>query len=123
MAQPKVDPTQIDVANIDIADLSGTVTVGQVASIDVSDLSGTVTVGQVASIDVSDLSGTITLSQLGSLGVDLGEYLLANLPDPTTYPNCWALVTDAGGSPVVRTVVRSDGTDWRVIATEGAIVS
>ena len=54
------------------------------------------------------------------LGIDLGEYTVANLPAASTYPNCWALATNASGG---RTAVRSDGTNWKVIAVEGATVS
>ena len=59
------------------------------------------------------------------LGIDLGEYTVAGLPAASTYPNCWALVTDAsGGSPFIgRVAVRSDGTNWKFIAAEGATVS
>jgi hypothetical protein len=56
------------------------------------------------------------------LGIDLGEYTVATLPSASTYPNCWAVATD-GGSPDQRQIVRSDGTNWRVIAIEGEIVS
>ena len=54
------------------------------------------------------------------LGIDLGEYTIANLPAAASYPNCWALATDASGG---RTAVRSDGSNWKVIAVEGATVS
>ena len=54
------------------------------------------------------------------LGVDLGEFTVANLPSASTYPNCWALATDASGG---RTVVRSDGTNWKVVVVEGATVT
>lgn len=52
--------------------------------------------------------------------IDLGEYTVSNLPSAATYPNFWALATDASGG---RTVVRSDGTNWKVVAVEGATVS
>jgi len=55
-------------------------------------------------------------------GVDLGEYTVATLPLATTYPNYWALATDASGGST-RTIVRSDGTNWKVVATEGATVA
>lgn len=54
------------------------------------------------------------------LGIDLGEYTIANLPSASTYKSCWALATDASGG---RTVVRSDGTNWKVVAVEGATVA
>jgi len=54
---------------------------------------------------------------------DLGEYTVSGLPSASSYPNHWALVTDASGSPGGRVIVRSDGSDWRIIAFEGAIVS
>lgn len=54
------------------------------------------------------------------LGTDLGEFTLAGLPAAGSYPNCWALVTDASGG---RTIVRSDGTNWKVVVVEGATVA
>ena len=51
---------------------------------------------------------------------DLGEVLLADLPAAEGYPDSYALVTDAAGG---RTIVRSDGTDWKIVAVEGATVS
>ena len=51
---------------------------------------------------------------------DLGEYTVAGLPDPTLHPNSYALATDASGG---RTIVRSDGFDWKVVALEGATVT
>jgi len=54
------------------------------------------------------------------LGIDLGEYVIASLPAAGTYPNCWALATDASGG---RSVVRSNGALWKVIAVEGATVA
>ena len=51
---------------------------------------------------------------------NLGEYTLAGLPDATLNANAFALVTDASSG---RTIVRSDGTNWRIVAVEGAIVS
>lgn len=51
---------------------------------------------------------------------DLGEYTVAGLPAAASYANAYALATDASGG---RTVVRSDGTNWKVIAVEGATVA
>lgn len=51
---------------------------------------------------------------------DLGEYAVAGLPTASTYPSCYALATDASGG---RTIVRSDGTNWKVVAVEGATVT
>jgi len=58
-----------------------------------------------------------------SPSADLGEFIIVNLPLASTHANSYALVTDAGGSPAVRTIVRSDGTNWKVVATEGATVA
>ena len=51
---------------------------------------------------------------------DLGEYTVANLPSPVSFPGFWALATDASGG---RTAVRSDGTNWKVMVVEGATVT
>lgn len=51
---------------------------------------------------------------------DLGEFTVAGLPSASANANAWALATDASGG---RTVVRSDGTNWKVISVEGATVS
>lgn len=51
---------------------------------------------------------------------DLGEYTIANLPLATANPNAYALATDASGG---RTIVRSNGTVWKIVAVEGATVS
>ena len=51
---------------------------------------------------------------------DLGETTLASLPPASSHPNAWILVTNASGG---RTVCRSNGTAWKVIAVEGATVS
>lgn len=59
------------------------------------------------------------LDQLDSSG-NLGEYIVATLPDASANANAFALATDAVGG---RTIVRSDGTNWRIIVVEGAIVS
>lgn len=55
-----------------------------------------------------------------SVGRDLGEFTVANLPAASLYPNCGALATNASGG---RTIVRSDGTNWKVVAVEGATVT
>lgn len=71
----------------------------------------------------SNAAWTIPAAQQTSgmmMGIDLGEFTIANLPAAATYPNCWALATDASGG---RTAVRSDGTNWKVIALEGATVA
>jgi hypothetical protein len=64
----------------------------------------------------------INRDQLG-VGTDLGEYTVGTLPSASAYPNCWALVTDASGSPGGRTIVRSDGTNWKIVTLEGDTVS
>lgn len=51
---------------------------------------------------------------------DLGEFTIANLPAAASNPNAYALATDASGG---RTIVRSDGTSWKILAVEGATVS
>jgi len=53
------------------------------------------------------------------MGIDLGEFTVAGLPTPSTYPSCWALATDAVGG---RTIVRSDGTNWKIVVVEGGTV-
>jgi len=50
---------------------------------------------------------------------DLGEFTVAGLPAAATNADSWALATDASGG---RTIVRSDGTAWKVIALESATV-
>ena len=50
----------------------------------------------------------------------LGEFLFANLPAASDNANGFALCTNASGG---RTIVRSDGTDWKVVAVEGATVT
>ena len=51
---------------------------------------------------------------------DLGEFTVGTLPAASSNPGAWALATNASGG---RTVVRSDGTNWKVIAVEGATVT
>ena len=51
---------------------------------------------------------------------DLGEYTVAGLPAAVNNPNAYALATNASGG---RTIVRSNGTDWKIVAVEGATVS
>jgi len=51
---------------------------------------------------------------------DMGEYTLATLPAAASNPNAYALVTDAVGG---RTIVRSNGTAWKIVAIEGATVA
>ena len=51
---------------------------------------------------------------------DLGEYVVGSLPAAATHANSYALATDASGG---RTIVRSDGTNWKVVAVEGATVT
>ena len=51
---------------------------------------------------------------------DLGEYTVATLPSASDNANCYALATDASGG---RTIVRSDGTNWKVVVVEGATVT
>jgi len=77
------------------------------------------------SVIATDVVWTIPAAQQSfgdPLGIDLGEYVIASLPAAATYPNCWALATNASGGST-RTIVRSDGTNWKVVATEGATVA
>lgn len=55
-----------------------------------------------------------------NIGFDLGEFTVAGLPTASLNANGWALATNASGG---RTIVRSDGTDWKVVAVEGATVT
>ena len=66
----------------------------------------------------TDSSGVWSFSDVP--GVDLGEYTVAGLPSASSNANGWALATDASGG---RTIVRSDGTNWKVVAVEGATVT
>ena len=72
--------------------------------------------GSAGYVITTDGSGTLDLAA----PKDLGEYTVAGLPDPTTHANSYALATDASGG---RTIVRSDGTAWKVVAVEGATVT
>jgi len=58
-----------------------------------------------------------------ALWSDMGEYTVAGLPSASANPNAYALVTDTMGSPGVRTIVRSDGTNWKIVAAEGATIT
>jgi len=51
---------------------------------------------------------------------DMGEYTVAALPSAAANANAYALATNAAGG---RTVVRSDGTNWKIIVVEGATVA
>lgn len=53
-------------------------------------------------------------------GEDLGEFTVAGLPTASTNANKYALATNASGG---RTIVRSDGTNWKVVVVEGATVT
>lgn len=64
----------------------------------------------------TDAAGTLSFAA----PTDLGEFTVAGLPDPTLNANAYALATDASGG---RTIVRSDGTAWKIVAVEGATVS
>jgi len=55
-----------------------------------------------------------------SVGYDLGEFTVAGLPSASTNANGYALATDASGG---RTIVRSDGTNWKVVVVEGSTVT
>ena len=55
-----------------------------------------------------------------ALWKDMGEYTVAGLPSAAANANAYALATNASGG---RTVVRSDGTNWKVIVVEGATVT
>lgn len=55
-----------------------------------------------------------------ALGQDLGEFTVAGLPAAASNANHYALATNASGG---RTIVRSDGTNWKIVAVEGATVS
>ncbi len=50
----------------------------------------------------------------------LGAFTVAGLPTASANTNALALATDASGG---RTLVISDGTNWKVFATEGATVA
>lgn len=71
-------------------------------------------------INIDGTGGGWTDISTGDIGVDLGEFTVAGLPTASSNANAWALATDASGG---RTVVRSDGTNWKVIAVEGATVT
>jgi len=77
-------------------------------------VSSPVTDGSMVSVDSSGNMSFVSPS------TDLGEYTLVGLPDPTLNANAYALVTDAIGG---RTIVRSNGTNWKIVAVEGATVS
>jgi len=66
------------------------------------------------------INGDFEVTGSSNLYQDLGEFTLATLPDATVNANSYALVTDAAGG---RTVVRSDGTAWKIIAVEGGTVA
>lgn len=51
---------------------------------------------------------------------DLGEFTVAGLPAAASNASKYALATNASGG---RTIVRSDGTDWKVVVVEGATVT
>lgn len=55
-----------------------------------------------------------------NLNTDLGEFIIASLPAASANPNAYALATNAVGG---RTIVRSDGTNWKIVAVEGLTVS
>ena len=55
-----------------------------------------------------------------ALGQDLGEFTVAGLPAAASNANHYALATDASGG---RTIVRSNGTVWKVVVVEGATVA
>lgn len=67
-------------------------------------------------ITINDAFNTID----GAVYKDMGEYTLVGLPAASANANAYALVTDAVGG---RTIVRSNGTNWMIVAVEGAIVS
>lgn len=46
---------------------------------------------------------------------DMGEFVIASLPSASANPNSYAIATDASGG---RTIVRSDGTNWKIVAVE-----
>jgi len=56
----------------------------------------------------------------GLLAADLGEYTVAGLPAAASFANCYALATNASGG---RTIVRSDGSAWKVVVIEGITVT
>ena len=55
-----------------------------------------------------------------NLNTDMGEFTVGQLPAASSNPNAMAIATNASGG---RTLVRSDGTNWKVIAVEGATVT
>jgi hypothetical protein len=64
-------------------------------------------------------TGEISLEEVPVQG-DLGEFTVAALPAAASNANKYALATNASGG---RTIVRSDGTNWKVVAVEGATVT
>lgn len=79
-------------------------------------LSG-VTAGTYNTVTVTN-KGIVTTG--ANKGVDLGEFTIVNLPSASANANCYAVATNASGG---RTVVRSNGTLWKVIAVEGSTVA
>jgi len=59
-------------------------------------------------------------SIVGDFARDLGEYTVGGLPSAADNPNAYALATNASGG---RTIVRSNGSSWKVVAVEGASVT
>jgi len=68
----------------------------------------------------SDVTSMYEAGMASFVTTDLGEYTVANLPAAASSANQYALATDASGG---RTIVRSDGTNWKVVAVEGATVT
>jgi len=77
----------------------------------------------------SGVAGAFVDDALDTLGTDLGTVLalhylgsftVAGLPSAAANTDRLALATDAGAG---RTLVISDGSDWKVFAVEGAIVT
>jgi hypothetical protein len=83
--------------------------------------SDTPLIGGNFSTSIVTVNGALVVTgTLDASVTDLGEFVIASLPAAGTNANSYALATDASGG---RTVVRSDGTNWKVIALEGATVT
>ncbi len=85
---------------------------------------GAITVGSTVdgrdlATDGTKLDGIATGAEVND-GQDLGEFTIAGLPTASSNANAYALATDASGG---RTIVRSDGTNWKIVVVEGATVS
>lgn len=94
---------------------------------ELNDLSSVVTWDDIPDANVPESAVTqheaalaVTISQITDYSGDLGEFAVASLPTASANANAFALATNASGG---RTLVRSDGTVWKVVVVEGATVS